>query len=128
MKPYIFKIPIYDATVAILFTDDFLLSGREIGVEFALDINDSHGLATRRSENKIADYVVMFKNDRFSCWNTIAHEALHVTNFLFSDRGITIDTKNDEGQAYMLGFIVGEIAKCREVLNKKAKRKKKKTK
>jgi len=56
------------------------------------------------------------------CTNTvkndaIAHEAGHVVVYLFDDIEITIDVKNDEPFAYMLGYVYGCIESV--VRNKK---------
>ncbi len=37
---------------------------------------------------------------------TMAHEATHMVNFVFQERGIKLDADNDEAQAYYMSFIV----------------------
>lgn len=44
--------------------------------------------------------------------NTIAHESVHIKNRVFEHAGILHDAKNDEPEAYLLAWIVGEITKA----------------
>jgi len=46
------------------------------------------------------------------CLNTIAHEAVHITNKLFDYIGYTPEIDNDEPQAYMVDYIVNETVKA----------------
>jgi hypothetical protein len=40
---------------------------------------------------------------------TIAHEALHLSHKIMTDRGMKVDAENDEAQAYLLGWLVNQI-------------------
>lgn len=51
-------------------------------------------------------------------WNTernqvtygvIAHEAVHIANFIMNSRGFIPDFENDEAQAYLVNWIVDEL-------------------
>lgn len=55
-------------------------------------------------------YHMVFKKGYCNA-RVVAHEALHVVHFIFSDRGIDIDIKNDESECYLLGWIVGKCHK-----------------
>ena len=44
----------------------------------------------------------------------IAHEAVHITNYVFKHANITLDINNDEPYAYLLGWIVEEIHKVQK--------------
>jgi hypothetical protein len=43
--------------------------------------------------------------------DTLAHEAVHATNLIFKHGNIKLDVNNDEPQAYLLGWFVGELYK-----------------
>lgn len=45
----------------------------------------------------------------------VAHEAVHIANYVFSECHITPDLINDEPQAYLIGWIVDRIS---EVIKK----------
>lgn len=47
---------------------------------------------------------------------TIAHEAVHMTNRLFSMVGAKLDSDNDEPQAYMVTFFVEAILEAQHKL------------
>lgn len=51
--------------------------------------------------------------------DTVAHEAVHVVNMIYDYSGIRHDPKNDEPQAYLTGWIVGEIHRAAKMKNKK---------
>ena len=52
-------------------------------------------------------YIVAFRGDPSNA--TIVHEAIHLTNLIFRDRGIKISTDNDEPQAYFTDWIFTQI-------------------
>lgn len=54
-----------------------------------------------------------------------AHEAVHIVNKTYEHAGAKLDTKNDEPQAYMTGWVVSEIYKAYNDFNKKLKNGKK---
>lgn len=67
------------------------------------------GFATYTESKKHAFHVwAVFTKERI-CHNTIAHEAVHVLNFIYKSRGIMLDLSNDEPQAYLSGWISEKI-------------------
>lgn len=44
--------------------------------------------------------------------DVIAHETVHLVNHIFEDRYIELDTKNDEPQAYLTGWIFYNVYKA----------------
>lgn len=111
MEKISFNIPIYGGKVLLVYSDDFLKTGRELGIEFELDINSCLGLAQRM---KGRQYLILIKESRRDDPNTLVHECLHITNFILKDKGVIIDTDNDEAQAYLLGYIVERIEKLKK--------------
>lgn len=61
-------------------------------------------------KNKEDNYIVAFLEGQ-AIPKTITHEAVHIVNLIFVDRGINQDLYNDEPQAYLTGWVVGEIVK-----------------
>lgn len=55
--------------------------------------------------------VVVFNKTKGIDPETIAHEAVHVSNYCFMYHGVTLDRDNDEPAAYLVGHIVGIITK-----------------
>jgi hypothetical protein len=43
-------------------------------------------------------------------WNTAAHEICHVVNYVFCHIGHKIEAKNDETQAYLIGWLTQKFA------------------
>ena len=50
---------------------------------------------------------------------TLAHEATHLTNFIFSSVGQELDVVNDESQAYLTGYLAQSFAE--KIEGKKSK-------
>lgn len=94
------KVPIYFGTLTIHQTDDY--SG-------TLDKYEVDG-------SKIADscswvypkmhYHMMFRQKKHVCASYIAHECLHVSNYIFQNAGIRLNTDNDEPSAYLVAWLV----------------------
>jgi len=51
--------------------------------------------------------------------DTVAHEAVHIVNRTYSHAGATLSLQNDEPQAYLTGWVVGEIYKTHKKFMKK---------
>lgn len=52
-------------------------------------------------------YFAMLQPDASA--DTVAHESVHIVNKIFNDRGIRLDSHNDEPQAYLTGWVAGKI-------------------
>ena len=59
------------------------------------------------------DYVIWIKGNAKRDLSCLAHECLHIANMILSNKGIKVSLKNDEAQAYLLGYL---MKKCCEVL------------
>ncbi|WP_347216529.1 hypothetical protein [Chryseobacterium sp.] len=44
--------------------------------------------------------------------SVIAHEAVHIVNYVFKQAHISLDLDNDEPQAYLMGWVVDKIIKA----------------
>ena len=104
MKKKTIEIPIYRAKLTIVYDKD--LSYIEKKYKTASLLN--YGAVTLKDENEFKHYVVAFE-----CYDNslIAHEIVHIINYLYLDIGIELDTHNDESQAYLTGWLFNEIEK-----------------
>lgn len=101
------NIPIYLGKLIIIQTDDF----QPLEARFNLtDTSSCQAFCLRRKlktgQNR---YAVIFNNEVTG--KIIAHECVHLVNYLFEDRGIKLDLVNDEPQAYLTDWFFGEIEK-----------------
>lgn len=104
------NIPIYCGELLVLYSKDFTKDGRRFGLDISIAESRYLGLAIRLRDRKYNRYLVLINRNTH---NIIAHECLHVVNFILYDHGITIDTKNDEVQAYLLSWVVKQCYKAR---------------
>ena len=110
-----FNIPLYRGKLIVILTDD-----KQFIKQYITDFDDSSIYAhTINTPFKCKDgyYIILNPKNRYRkiYAGTIAHEALHVTSFLFDNRGLKLDMNNDEAQAYLLEWIVDKVF---EVINK----------
>lgn len=108
------KIPIYCSRLHIAFSEDVNKDKEALNKRFPEIISDNNNFcAVTDSRGNHLLVVFDMKNikNEVDLVETIAHEALHLTSFLFSKKGIKPDVNNDEAQAYLLGWFAGEIFK-----------------
>lgn len=105
-----YKIPIYFGSLWVVFSDNFIEDGKKIGVDFTENSNDCLGLAFKKRGDKDI-YCVFIKTNRVNDMSVIAHEAYHISNYIFEDIHAKPSLKNDEPQAYLIGWIVKQIQK-----------------
>lgn len=58
---------------------------------------------TMSDKNGINHFWMIFKESKLDM-NTIAHEVVHAVNNIYISRGISLDARNDEPQAYLTGW------------------------
>lgn len=51
-------------------------------------------------------YIFVIFKESAGVPNVMAHEAVHVVNFVFDHVGVHLDANNDEAQAYLTGHVV----------------------
>lgn len=98
-----FKIPIYFDYLCVIHTQELGTIAKKHG------LNMEHLLSAftfKVDTEKRTTYYVVFKEAHL---DIICHEAVHVVNMIFKDRGIYLDASNDEPQAYFTGWIVKKI-------------------
>lgn len=103
-----FKVPIYNSHV-ILFTD---VTVEEMCSEFGAEPVKGYNGAVfeQEDENGIISYVIVL--EKTDDLGIIAHECLHVTNYILRNAGVYPDFTNDEPQAYLLMWLVNKVNEC----------------
>lgn len=109
------KIPIYYGKLWIRYSKDFIADAHIIGIELHADANEFLGLAVRKSNTGASEYLMLIKEDTA---DIVAHESLHIANYILYDRGISISTENDETQAYLLSWVVTQAVLAKKFLCK----------
>lgn len=77
------EVKIYNATIQVRYVPQI----------------EENGLAFRRP------YSIHIKNPRIE---TLAHEATHIADFIYEDKGL----QGYEARAYLVGYITGELYRC----------------
>lgn len=70
------------------------------------DINQYESFVT--FQNEVIYIFVRSKTDA----GVIAHESIHIANYIFKHANIEFDINNDEPYAYLMGWVVEEIHKA----------------
>jgi hypothetical protein len=107
-------IPIYSSRLHIAFSEDVLKDKDALNKRFPETITEESNFCAvtdSRGNHIVAIFDMKNIKDEIVLAEVIAHEALHVTSYLFIRKGIKPDVNNDEPQAYLLGWVVGEIYK-----------------
>ena len=104
LKQKTINIPIYECDLTIIFTKDL----SEVAKKYKLEGNwGQFGALTFEDKSKHRHYVVVF-TDRNHLSN-IAHEIVHIKNYIFLGIGAKIDLHNDEPEAYLTGWLFDQI-------------------
>ena len=107
--PVKFDIPIYGGELWIMFGADFVQVGKSIQMDFSVAVDDCNAISfTKKANTNAGVYCIIIRPDKVRP-DIIAHEAVHIANYVFIDRGVTINTKEDEHHAYFVGWIVQQI-------------------
>jgi hypothetical protein len=102
MKIKTIKIPIYLCTLTMIFDKDLSY----VEKKYKTISLSNFGAVAMRNESKFKHYVVAFESNNNSL---IAHEIVHLVNYIFLDTGVKLDLINDEAQAYLTGWLFEEI-------------------
>jgi hypothetical protein len=99
-------IPIYNCYLTIIVTKKFNKVAKMYDVE---DSKYAEAIVQTRERKGVREYIYI-QHKKIEV-DQIAHEAKHIVNRIFNDRGQILDPLNDEAECYLLGFIVGLIHK-----------------
>ena len=101
------KIPVYNSVLWVYLADSLYDVSKELGLNF-VGLDDCWAIAFKNTNNPNTLYTA-FTPDYAD--KTIAHESVHLVNYLFKQKGIDLDLDNDENQAYWTGWFYDEIEK-----------------
>lgn len=103
-------IPIYFGTLTTVLVEDWGELKRmypEMDTEYLGACYAAVVFTDDSSEDDGTHYVAAFCGRPEN--KTIVHETVHVVNRIFADRGVNPDPFNDEPQAYLTGWVYGQI-------------------
>ena len=113
MKKYKIYIPIYGCYLTVIITKNF----DKVAKKYLEDSECYDAMVRTKEKNGIKEYLYVQRLG--ISYGDIAHEAKHIVNRIFRDRGQLLDSANDEAECYLLGYIVNEIhSKISEVTKK----------
>lgn len=104
MRKVKIDIPIYQCKLTVILDKDLSY----VEKTYKTKSLSNYGAVTMRVPGEFAEYVMAFEYADFSI---IAHEIVHLKNFIFSDRCIELDNNNDEAEAYLTGWLAEKISK-----------------
>jgi hypothetical protein len=113
MKIVKVDIPIYFGRLDVVVSKNFNAALKKFKEQFDPKFNANQYDAfvfKIMSKKGYSRYVVFVKPN--SSPKVIAHESVHIVNLIFDDTKIQIDIHNDEPQAYLTGWVTGEIYKA----------------
>lgn len=107
MKVHKHQVPLYFQSMHIVVTENFKESMGKLKLKYNENFNiDDHEAFVTDQNDKI--YVFLRSKASMSI---IAHEAVHIVNYVFKQAHISLDLDNDEPQAYLMGWVVDKIVK-----------------
>ena len=102
MKQKLIEIPIYQCKLTIILDEDLSYVEKKYKTKSLCD----YGAVTMRVPNKFSEYIMAFE---YSEGSIIAHEIVHLKNYIYQDKGIELDRFNDEPEAYLTGWLFNQI-------------------
>lgn len=102
MKKKTINIPIYCAKLTIIYDKDLLYTEKK----YKTSSLKNFGAITLKDELHYRHYVVAFESNDLS---NIAHEIVHIKNYIYEDCAMSLDVINDEPEAYLTGWLFNEI-------------------
>ncbi len=110
------EIPIYNGDFYIVFSDDFSKDAKRHGFDLISGSGECSAIALRSKSRLL--YMLMLNNLKVRP-DLVAHEAVHIVNYIFDDHGVDISLDHDEHYAYMLDWVVEKVFKAAYDLKKK---------
>lgn len=123
-KYHYVEVPLYLSGLHVIVANNLTEAYQQAGFGKSIiqgqEPNNWAALAWEADRGK--DYAVfcLFRPDADA--DTVAHEAMHATNFIMKRAGIRPDPDNDEPQAHLIGWIVGQIVQALQSKKVKAKK------
>lgn len=101
------KIPVYNSTLYVYLVDNLKDVAKDLDYNFN-GVENMWAISFKNCEDDKILYAA-FTPDHIN--KVIAHESVHLVNFLFDCKGVKLDLVNDENQAYWTGWFYDEIEK-----------------
>ena len=102
MRKTTIHIPIYQCKLTIILDKDLSYVEKKYGTKSLSD----YGAVTMRVPNKFSEYVMAFE---YAEGTIIAHEIVHLKNYIYQDIENELDRFNDEPEAYLTGWLFKQI-------------------
>ena len=98
----IIPIPLYFGKLTLIKAENF----EEVNKKYNTSARDGeHASVAFRYEDDNYVIVIISAEDL----SVLAHEVVHIVNYIFKDVGIKLDLDNDEPQAYLHGWIFSQV-------------------
>lgn len=110
MKKKNVHIPIYFGWLTVILADSVEELQKEHPEQDISPLACATVFTDEKVDNGTTNYVAAFFGQPEG--QTIAHEAVHIVNRIFLDRGIQLTPYNDEPQAYLTGWVFETIAEA----------------
>lgn len=105
-----FNLEVYNGWIVVIQTDDI----KKVGFKYGFDSSCCDAIVFKRPmKNGVKRYIFAYEGTAQP--HIIAHEVVHLVNYIFKDMGIYLDLDNDEPQAYFTGWLTKRI---NETINK----------
>lgn len=102
MKVHAFKTPPYFETIKVVVCKDFTKACKKLKIDHTVGVNGYEAITFfPKGDKKV---LVMVRKNASA--GVIAHEAVHIANYIFKRIDAQLDINNDEPYAYLLGWIV----------------------
>ena len=105
------KIPIYGGNLFIMITEDYQKDKDEIHADWRPTKEDFLGYTAALDNRYFIIINKGYKSNDITIASTIAHEALHIANFICKRVGIKLDYENDEPHAYLISWVTEQVYK-----------------
>ena len=103
MRSRTISIPIYYGKLTIIIDKDLSFVEKKYKTT---TLND-FGAVVIKDKVGYRHYIVAFTDEKHL--SNIAHEIVHIKNYIFLDCGIELDRNNDEAEAYLTGYLFDKI-------------------
>ncbi|AHK11358.1 hypothetical protein F132_11 [Flavobacterium sp. phage 1/32] len=101
------KIPIYFGNLVMLLVEEM----EDVNEKYKIGAKNSYASLTWTKEKKSGVNEYFIAVQRKTDNSVIAHEVVHIVNYIFTNNGVELDRFNDEAQAYLTGWVFGKIEK-----------------
>lgn len=103
MRKKTIRIPIYECDLTIILDKDLSYVEKKYRTKSLEDF----GAVTLKDKSKDKHIVVAFTDKEHL--SNIAHEVVHIKNFVFLEYAAELDRYNDEPEAYLTGWLFDQI-------------------